>query len=240
MGLASASCVYSPPPLLSYAQTADTLGRGRGSVGVEVGVGTAGSWWNAGNLGDPEITTKAVGASRLRLGIGDHWDMGVVGAAGPQGAYVAGPELKWRFAHLAETETEGAPSFNAAWISGFAVGSALYPHEYTPAPRHFFLAPYTGLLASGGIRVVQMFVGLRLAASETLGNHEMDLTLYPVLAFGVQFRPTHLLTFVAESDLAGGFTTHDMRDSAIIGFLSIGASVAFDELWGDHPAVPLR
>ena len=39
----------------------------------------------------------------------------------------------------------------------------------------------TGVLSSGGIRFVQMFLGLRLAASETLSNGERDLTLYPTL-----------------------------------------------------------
>ena len=228
VGLLSA-CVYSPPPLLSYGQTAETLGRGRGSASAEMGLGTHARWGST----DLDTTTKAVGGGRLRLGLSDLLDVGLVGAAGPHSAYLAGPEVKLRIVHLADSDREGGPSFDAAWISGFAVGSALFPDEGTPAPRHTYLAPYTGVLGSGGIRLVQMFLGLRLAASETLGNGERDLTWYPTLAFGVQLRPTRLLTFFAEADLAGGITTADTGYSAVIIYPNFGLSVAFDRLWGE-------
>ncbi len=226
LGLPSA-CVYSPPPLLSYAQTADTLGRGRGSASAEMGFGTHATWGNS----DLDTTTKVVGGTRLRLGLGDVVEVGLVGAVGPHSAYLGGPELKLRVVHLGDPEAKG-PSFDAAWISGFGVGSALFPEEGSPAPRYTFLAPYTGVLGSGGIRFVKMFLGLRLAASETIGNGESDLTLYPTLAFGVQLRPTRILTFFAEADLAAAITTADTNYSAVIIYPNFGLSVAFDRLWG--------
>ncbi len=227
LGLAQA-CVYSPPPLLSYGQTAETLGSGRGSASAEMGLGTHARWGGT----DLETTTKAVGGTRLRLGLGDLVEVGLVGAAGPHSAYLGGPELKLRIAHLADSEEDGAPSFNAAWISGFAVGSALFPSGNSPGSRHTYLAPYTGVLGSGGVRFVQTFLGFRLAASETLGNGERDLTLYPTLAFGLQLRPTRALTFFAEADLAGAITTADTGYSAVIVYPNFGLSVAFDRLWG--------
>jgi hypothetical protein len=226
-----ATCVYSPPPVLSHGQGADTLGSGRAAAGVEAGWGALGSWWNARNVGDPEVTTKPVAASRLRIGVGENLDVGLVGGVGPQRGFVAGPELKWRFARFAPDAAPGAPSFNAALISGLGVGSAVYPYENMSAPRHVFIAPYTGVLASGGIEVVQMFVGLRFAASETLGNDVTDLTLYPVLAFGVQLRPTRSVAFFLEGDLAAGITTYDTNDTAVIAYPSAGVAVTFDGLW---------
>lgn len=226
LGLPSA-CVYSPPPLLSYGQTAEMLGRGRGSASAEMGLGTHATWGGS----DLDTTTKAVGGTRLRLGLSDALEVGLVGAAGPHSAYVAGPEVKLRLMHLTDPEADAASSFDAAWISGFGVGSALFPDESTPTRRYTYLAPYTGVLSSGGIRFVQMFLGLRLAASETLGNGEKDLTLYPTLAFGVQLRPTRILTFFAEADLAGAITTANTDYSAVIIYPNFGLSVAFDRLW---------
>jgi len=224
-----ATCVYSPPPVLSHGQGADTLGAGRMAVGAEAGWGAVGSWWDAKNVGDPEVTTKPVGAARLRVAMGDNVDVGVVGGIGPQSSFVVSPELKWRFARFAPDAKPGGPSFNAGLVSGLGVGTANYPYENMMAPpRHVFIAPYTGILASGGVEVVQMFTGLRLAAIETLGNGVYDLTLYPVLAFGVQFRPTPAVSLFIEGDLAGGITTHDFNDTAIIVYPSAGVSVAFD------------
>jgi hypothetical protein len=221
-------CVYSPPPLLSYGQTADTLGSGRGSASAEMGLGTHARWGGT----DLDTTTKAVGGTRLRLGLGDLWEVGLVGAAGPHSAYVGGPEVKLRFAHLADSEADGAPSFNAAWISGFGVGSALFPSGGSSGSRYTYLAPYTGVLGSGGVRLIQTFLGLRLAASETLGNGEKDLTWYPTLAFGLQLRPTRALTFFAEADLVGAITSAHTSYSAVIVYPNFGLSVAFDRLWG--------
>ena len=223
-----ATCVYSPPPILSHGQGADTLGAGRMAVGAEGGWGALGSWWNASNVGDPEVTTKPVGAARLRAAVGDNVDVGLVSGIGPQRSFILGPELKWRFARFAPDARPGGPSFNAGLISGIGVGTAEYPYESMSAPRHVFIAPYTGVLASGGVEVVQMFTGLRVAASETLGNNVRDLTIYPVLAFGVQLRPTRAVTFFLEGDLAGGITTHDINDTAVIVYPSLGLSVAFD------------
>jgi hypothetical protein len=227
LGLPSA-CVYSPPPLLSYGQTADTLGRGRGSASAEMGLGTHATWGGS----DLDTTTKAVGGTRLRLGLSDVLEVGLVGAAGPHSAYLAGPELKLRIVHLADPQEDAGPSFDAALISGFGVGSALFPEESTPARRYTYLAPYTGVLGSGGIRFIQTFLGLRLAASETLGNGKSDLTWYPTLAFGVQLRPTRILTLFVEADLAGAITTADADYSAVVIYPNFGLSVAFDRLWG--------
>jgi hypothetical protein len=183
-------------------------------------------------VGDPEVTARPTGAARLRLGLGENLDLGIVGGVGPQRSFVAGPELKWRFAHLAPAGAgPGAPRFNAALISGVGVGSAQYPYEDMPPPRHLYVAPYTGVLASGGIEVVQMLVGLRFAASETFGNSVTDLTLYPVLAFGVQLRPSRAFSLFAEGDLAGGITTRDSNDTAVIGYVTAGLSYTFDGLW---------
>jgi hypothetical protein len=226
VGLTSA-CVYSPPPLLSYGQTAEALGRGRGSASAEMGLGTHATWGGS----DLDTTTKAVGGTRLRLGLTDTLEVGLVGAVGPHSTYLGGPELKLRIVHLADPEKEQSSRFDAAWISGFGVGSSSFPDEGTPAPRYTYLAPYTGLLGSGGIREVQMFLGLRLAASETLGNAKRDLTLYPTLAFGVQLRPTRILTVFVEADLAGAITTVDTGNSAVIIYPNFGLSVAFDRLW---------
>jgi hypothetical protein len=227
LGLSSA-CVYSPPPLLSYGQTAESLGQGRASASAEMGRGTHARWGGS----ELDTTTNTVGATRLRLGLSDTLEVGLVGAAGPHSAYVAGPELKLRVVHLADPEEKDGSSFDAAWISGLGVGSALFPDGGTPARRYTYLAPYTGVLGSGGIRFVQMFLGFRLAASETLGNGESDLTLYPTLAFGVQVRPTRILTLFAEADLAGAITTANTDYSAVMVYPNFGLSVAFDRLWG--------
>jgi hypothetical protein len=226
-----AACTYSPPPVLAHGQGADTMGNGNMALGAEAGWGAAGSWWKAKNLGDPEVNTGAIGAARLRFALGDAVDVGVVGGLGPESALVLGPEVKWRFAHLAPSDAAGnAPGFHAALISGFGIGAADY--RYGPEPRrHVFLAPYTGVLASGGIRVVQMFTGLRFAASETLGNERPDLTLYPVLAYGVELRPFPRWAFYAEADLAGGITTTDVHDTALMGSVTAGMSVTFDQPW---------
>jgi hypothetical protein len=225
-----ATCTYSPPPVLAHGQGADTLGRGAMAASAEAGWGAAGSWWKAKNLGDPEITTGALGAARVRVAVGDDLDVGLVGGMGPESTIVGGPEVKWRFAHLAPSDVAGAPGFHAAIISGLGIGAADY--RYGPEPRrHVYLAPYSGVIASGGVRVVQMFTGLRLAASETLDNGRGDLTLYPVLAFGVQLRPDPVLTFYAEGNLAGGITTTDVSDTAIMGSVTGGISVTFDRPW---------
>jgi hypothetical protein len=230
-----ASCYYSPPPVLAHGQGADTLGQGSMSVAAEAGWGAAGSWWKAKNLGDPDVNTGAIGAARLRLGWTHDVDLGLVGGMGREGILVAGPELKWRFAHLAPSGVNGAPGFHAALVSGLGVGAADY--RYGPEPRrHVYLAPYTGVVASGGIQVVQMFTGLRVAASETLGNGVGDLTLYPVLAFGTELRPDPSFTFYAEGDLAGGITTTDFHDSALLGSVTGGLRITFDEPWSRSSA----
>lgn len=228
-----ASCEYSPPPLPSQGQGADTLGTGRFAAGAEVGSGTTVSWWEAQGLANPEVSHGLVGGSRLRLGLADDLDVGVVGALGPERAFVVGPEAKWRFARFTGTKAEGEPGFHAALIVGMGVGAADLRYGGQPGeppPRHAFVAPYQGVTASGGIPLVQMYVGLRLAESETLGNAVSDLTLYPVLAFGVQLRPLDGLTLFAEADLIGGVTTVDSQDSAVIFYPSAGASFTFD-LW---------
>jgi hypothetical protein len=242
-----ATCVYSPPPVLSQGQGAETLGTGRGAVAAEAGWGRSASWWNARNAADFEVESGAYGAGRLRLGVGDDLDVGLVGGVGPERTFVLGPEVKWRLAHLTLDDAEGRPGFHVALTSGLAAGSALYRYATTGCttagtclrmpgagealPRNTFLAPYTGLVASGGIELVQMFVGLRLAASETLGNGVRDLTLYPALAFGVQLHPTRAFGLYAEGDVAGAITTYDSGDSGLMGFATVGVSVTTDRLW---------
>jgi hypothetical protein len=242
-----ATCVYSPPPVLSQGQGADTLGTGRGAIAAEAGWGRSASWWNARNAADFEVQGGPFGAGRLRLGLREDLDVGLVGGAGPERTYVLGPEAKWRIAHLTMKDAEGSPSFQVAWTNGLAVGSALYRYttsgcdaagpclrtvaDTASAPRHTFLAPYTGLVTSGGIELVQMYVGLRVAASETLGNGIRDLTLFPAVAFGVQLRPSRMFGLYAEGDVAGAITTHDTSDSGLMGYAMFGVSVTFDHLW---------
>jgi hypothetical protein len=193
-----------------------------------MGLGTHATWGSS----DLKTTTKAVGGTRLRLGLSEALEVGLVGAVGPRSSYVGSPEIKLRMAHLGDPERSEGASFDAAWISGFGVGSGL-ASDQTDAPRYTYLAPYTGVLSSGGIRFVQMFLGARLAASETLGNGQRDLTLYPTLAFGVQLRPIRSLTFFAEADIVGGITTAKTGYSAVIVYPNFGLSVAFDGLWGN-------
>jgi hypothetical protein len=250
-----ATCAYSPPPVLAHGQGADTLGTARGRVAAEAGWGRAASWWNSYSAADFDVHSGLAGVGRLRVGVGQDLDVGLVSGAGPEGTYVLGPEAKWRFARLAMPSEKGSPGLHAALVSGFAAGSALYRYDHEcsgndcvpgncsgdgclymvetgqPRPRYGFVAPYTGVIASGGIDVVQMYVGLRLAASETLGNRIADLTLYPVLAYGVNLQPDPLLGFYAEGDVAGGLTTQDLSDSALIGYATAGVSLTFDELW---------
>ena len=71
-----------------------------------------------------------------------------------------------------------------------------------------------------------MFAGLRLAASETLGNSVSDLTLYPTFAFGVVLQPAPWLMIHAEGDLAAGITTYDTADTGVLAFPSVGITIA--------------
>ncbi len=230
-----AACSYSPPPLLSHGQGADTLGTGNLAVSGELGWGGAGSWYKAKNAGNPDVNTGFVGAGRARVGVSENVDVGLVGGVGPENAFVVGPEMKWRFAHLVSSEAPGAPGFHAAIVSGAGIGAADY--RYGPLPRrHPFVAPYTGILVSGGIDAVQLFSGLRLAASETLGNGRTDLTVYPVLAFGTKVNASRRFALYAEGDLAGGVTATDVSDSSILGFACVGTIVTFDGLWSPRPA----
>ena len=240
-----ATCAYSPPPVLAQGQGAETLGTARGNLAAEVGWGRVASWWDSHSAADFDAHGGFVGAGRLRVGVTEDVDVGLVGGAGPEGAYVVSPEFKWRFAQLAMPSEKGSPGFHTAVISGFGVGSAWYRYDHNcsgdgcihmiegaePRPRYWFVAPYTGLAASGGVQVVQMYVGLRLAASETLGNGIGDLTLYPVLAYGVKLQPVPLVGCYAEGDVAGGITMQDTGDSALIGYVTAGVSLTIDKLW---------
>lgn len=224
-----AACFYSPPPMLSHAQAADTLGPGAIAVTGELGYATSGSWWDSSNLTDVDVTDGVVGAARARVGLGQDVDLGLVNGYGPRKGFVLGPELKWRFAHLTATEVASPPAFHAAWISGTAFGAANFSlDEGEKGTRRGFVAPYTGLLASGGIQAIQLYTGFRVAASETVGDGHGDLTLFPALSFGAQARPATFLSFFAEGVLAGGFTTRDFGDSAIIAYPSAGVTVHVD------------
>jgi hypothetical protein len=204
------------------------------AIGTELGWGTSASWWNAQTVADPDVNSALVGAARLRFGLVQDLDVGLVGGIGPDRAFVVGPELKWRFAHLRPEDVEGGPAFHSALVSGIGIGAA--DHRYRaddgePDPRYVFVAPYTGVLASGGTQTVQMFSGLRVAASESLGNEITDLTIYPVLAFGVLLHPHRAWTVWAEGDLASGITTRDIDDSAVIVYPSVGVTLTLDEVW---------
>jgi hypothetical protein len=222
-----ASCGYAPPPLPSSGQSAATLANGRTSAGLEAGLGTSASWWNASNMTDVDVNSEWVGGARLRRGIGADIDLGLVGGIGPQRSFVAGPEFKWRFAHLAAPEVDG-PAFHAAWVSGLGIGAA---DHYNPngqtVTRDVFLAPYSGLVGSGGVSAAQMYVGFRFAASDNFFNDQDDLTLYPILQFGFLANPSQSWTLFLEADLAGGLTTQDFSDSALIFYPSAGISYAF-------------
>ena len=240
-----ATCAYSPPPVLAHGQGADTLGTAKGNVAAEAGWGKTASWWNSRNAADFDAHSGFIGAGRVRVGVSNDVDVGLVSGAGPDRTYVLSPEIKWRFAQLAMPSEKGSPGFHAAVISGLGIGSAEYRYDNNcagngclhmigagePRPRHSFVAPYTGLIASGGVNAVQMYVGLRLAASETLGNGITDLTLYPVLAYGIMLKPDPLLGVYAEGDVAGGITVQDTGNSALIGFATVGLSLTLDNLW---------
>ncbi len=244
-----AACNYSPPPVLSHGQGAESLGSRRLAVGAEAGFGTTASYWKADNLSDPDVNSGLVGAARLRVGVSADIDVGLVGGMGPDRTFVLGPEGKWRFARLSpgreEAPSDGgaipdadrAPSFDAAIIAGLGIGTAAhrYEGESELGPNHPFLAPYQGFMASGGVQVIQMSVGLRLAESETLGNDVADLTLYPIFAFGAQVRPSRQLALFVELDAGGGIPTADTGDSAFIFFPSAGFSLTFDDVWGAKP-----
>ncbi len=233
MSQVNASCSYAPPPLPSHGQAADTLGEAHGQLGVEAGRGTVASWWKASYIGDPEVTSGWVGAGRLRLGVTRNTDVGLVGALGPEQAFFGATELKWRFAHFAPPGAEGTPGFHAAWLSGLGAGELVLRGE---SERRPFVVPYTGVLASGGIELVQMYVGLRFAASEVLGNAQNDVTLFPILGFGVQLRPNDWLTLYAEGSAAAGITTEDLNDTGLLIYPCLGASLGFDGLWSSTEA----
>lgn len=91
-------------------------------------------------------------------------------------------------------------------------------------------------MTKGGIDVVQMFVGLRLGASEVVGNDENDLTVYPILSFGVEVKPTSPVTLYAEGSVALGITTQDTGDTALSVYPSAGMRIAFDEVWEEGDA----
>jgi hypothetical protein len=222
-----AACSYAPPPLLSSGQGADSLAQGRVAAGVEAGFGTSASWWNARNMTDVDVNSKWVGGLRLRRGMGADVDLGMVGGVGPQRSFVVGPEFKWRFAHVAAPEADG-PAFHAAWVTGMGVGASdHYDPGATSVSRDVFLAPYTGLIGSGGVQAAQMYVGFRFAMSDQLFSAHGDLTLYPVLQFGFLARPAPNWSLFLETDLAGGLTTADFGDSALIFFPTAGLSYSF-------------
>jgi len=226
-----ASCVYAPPPVLAQGQGGDTLGRMRVNAGTEVGYGVVASWWKASGVGDADINSSPAGAMRIRLGLTDDLDVGVVGGLGPDQTIVAGPEVKWRFARLVESSSEDSPAFHASIVSGVGLGTSTFRYGgygVDAGSSHLYLAPYTGLLVSGGIPLIQMYSGLRVAGSQTLDASRADLTIYPVLAFGIEMRPEHFYHLFVEGDLAGGYTTQNAGDAAILGYAVGGVSMTFD------------
>lgn len=226
-----ASCVYAPPPVLAQGQGGDTLGRMRVNAGTEVGYGVVASWWNANGIGDADINSNPAGAVRVRFGVTDDLDVGLVGGLGPDRTIIAGPEVKWRFARLVESAIEGAPAFHASVVSGVGLGSSTFRYGgygVDAGSSHIYVAPYTGLLVSGGIQLIQMYSGFRVAASQTLDASRADLTIYPVLAFGVEVRPERFYHLFVEGDLAGGYTTQNANDAAILGYAVGGVSMTFD------------
>lgn len=240
-----ATCAYSTPPVLSQGQGADTLGKATGTVAAEAGWGKVASWWDSHSAADFDVHSGYVGAARVRVGVADDLDVGLVGGLGPERAWVLGPEAKWRFAHLTLQSDPDTPGFHVALLSGVGFGAAdlRYDNNCTGSacihmiepgetkPRHAFVAPYSGVIASGGIQIVQMYAGLRLAASETLGNEIVDLTLFPELAYGVKLQPDPVFGLYAEGDVAGGITMSDTGDTALIGYVTAGLSLTLENLW---------
>lgn len=234
LGQLGATCQYSPPPVPSQGQAAKTLGPGRVAVAAEAGWGTSASWWDAKNISDVDVNSGTVGVGRARYGLTDNVDVGLVGGSGPVDTFVLSPEVKWRFAHVHPQAAPGGPSFNGALISGLGLGrsNAACDSEECGDERWFFMAPYGGVLASGGIEVVQMFTGLRLAASR--GFEVNDLTFYPLLSFGVQVRPVRAIAIFAEGTVGGGITASDFDDSALLAYPSVGVWLYLDRLWGSR------
>jgi hypothetical protein len=204
------------------------LANGRIAAGLEAGLGTSASWWNASNMTDVDVNDEWVGGLRLRRGFGADTELGIVGGVGPQRSFVVGPELKWRFGHVAAPEVDG-PAFHAAWVTGLGIGAAdqYNPGESEPR-RDIFLAPYTGVVGSGGVQAAQMYVGFRFAASDNFFNDRDDLTLYPILQFGFLANASKSWSLFIEADLAGGLTTEDFGDSALIFYPTAGLSYSFD------------
>ncbi len=229
-----ASCTYAPPPVLAQGQGGDTLGEGRVNIGAEMGFGASESWWETANVGDPDVNAGPTGVVRARVGVTENLDVGLVGGAGPDDTFVAGPEVKWRFAHLVDRASADQAAFHASLVSGVGIGSTRLVDQGNSSAdgaHHPYLAPYTGVLVSGGVPLLQMFSGLRLAASQTLGTAP-DVTLYPVLAFGVEVRPEPAVRVFVEGDLAAAYTVEDGSDTAILGYFTGGVSVTFG---GDKP-----
>jgi hypothetical protein len=244
-----AACGYSPPPVPSHGQTAETLNAGGVAVSAEIGRGTVASWWNASNVVDVEQSSGFVGAGRFRFGLSQNVDLGLVGGLGPRKTFVAGPELKWRFSRVAPEGAESMPGFQAAWINGVGVGSAGLRYDVDrcdetisepascmmipddePWARSLYVAPYTGLLVSAGTNVTQLYTGARFALSEALGNDLFDMTLYPSLGFGGQLRPTENLAFYAETDFGAALPTTDFGDTGVIAYFALGATLIFDRV----------
>lgn len=239
-----ASCGYSPPPLPSHGQTAETLGKNNIAITAEAGGGTVASWWDASNIADVEQTSDAVGAGRFRLGVAEDFDVSLVSAVGHRATWVVGPEFKWRFSHVAPGGASNMPGFQAAWITGVGVGSAALRYdvdrcddppsspsscmmipEDEPWARHPYAAPYTGVLVSAGTRTTQLFTGARFAFSEVFGNRIYDFTLYPTLGFGGQLRPWKRVAFHAETDFGGAIVTNDFADTGVFFYFAGGVTV---------------
>lgn len=239
-----AACGYAPPPLPSQGQTAEALGTGNVALSAEVGAGAVASWWNASNLADVDQTNGWVSAGRMRIGLSENVDLGVVSALGPRGTWVAGPELKWRFSRVAPLGARGMPGFQAAWINGIGVGSAALRYDAgrceepisAPSPcmmipdgepwvHRPYAAPYTGILVSAGTDTTQLYTGARLAVSEVIDNRLFDLTIYPSLGFGGQLRPWRQLAFHAESNFGAALTASDFADSGLMVYFGTGVTV---------------
>ena len=96
------------------------------------------------------------GSRRAHRPIGEPQDIdiGAVGGFGPESTFVFGPEMKWRFAHVAPSEDEDAPAFHAALLSGIGLGAADY--RYAMIPVYVLGAAMAGLALLGALRMVSL------------------------------------------------------------------------------------
>jgi hypothetical protein len=79
---------------------------------------------------------------------------------------------------------------------------------------------------AAGAALLSLSTACRVGLSSNQPAH--DLTLYPILQFGFLANPSKSWSLFIETDLAGGLTTQDFGDSALIFYPTAGVSYSFD------------